>query len=111
MEELYAKFLPQFTQLAKDRMQRAYEAFKDARPDAPTLTNVMRDLHSIAGEAGLLGLSALVPLARTAEEHAKKLRDGPATEAEAETGAFIGALDELMRALDAVGGGKPKAGA
>jgi chemotaxis protein histidine kinase CheA len=98
MDELYAKFLPQFAQLARDRMQRAYEA--SARPDAPTLTTVMRDLHSIAGEAGLLGLSSIVPIARNAEEHAKRLRDD---RTEAGAGAFVGALDELKTAIDALG--------
>jgi HPt (histidine-containing phosphotransfer) domain-containing protein len=98
MEELYAKFLPQFTELARERMQRAYAAA--AQPDGPTLTVVMRDLHAIAGEAGLLGLARLVPIARAAEEHAKRLRDGdPGTDA----GSFLGALNELGSALEALG--------
>ena len=99
MDEIYAKFLPQFTELAKERMARAYKA--SATPDSASMAAVMRELHAIAGEAGLLGLSSIVPLARTAEEHAKRLRDG-GPEAAADTGAFIGALDELSRALDAI---------
>jgi HPt (histidine-containing phosphotransfer) domain-containing protein len=102
MEELYAKFLPQFTELARDRMRRAYDAA--ARPDEPTLTAVMRDLHGIAGEAGLLGLARIVPVARNAEEHAKRLRDG-----RGEAEAFLVALRELGTALEAVGAtGMPK---
>jgi len=105
MEELYAKFLPQFLELARERMQRAYEAA--ARPDGPTLTTVMRDLHGIAGEAGLLGMAHLVPISRNAEEHAKRLRDaGPGADA----GALVGALDELRAAIEAIGAAhKPKA--
>jgi HPt (histidine-containing phosphotransfer) domain-containing protein len=109
--EIYAKFLPQFTELARDRLQRAYEAC--AQPDEPTLTAVARELHAIAGEAGLLGLAAIVPIARNAEEHAKRLRDGRAGEDHA--GAFVGALDELRAALDALAAlaapGAPKPGA
>jgi HPt (histidine-containing phosphotransfer) domain-containing protein len=98
MEELYAKFLPQFTELARERMQRAHAAA--AQPDVPALTVVMRDLHAIAGEAGLLGLARLVPIARAAEEQAKRLRDAhPGTDA----GSFIGALNELESALAALG--------
>ncbi len=108
MNELHAKFLPQFTELARDRMQRAYEA--SARPDEPTLTTVMRELHAIAGEAGLLGLASIVPVARNAEEHAKRLRDRRAG-ADVDAGAFVGALDELRTALEALGAsGKAKEG-
>lgn len=99
MQELYARFLPQFTELARDRMQRAYDA--SARPDAATMATVTRDLHSIAGEAGLLGLASLVPIARNAEEQARRLRDGQPGGA-GDTGAFVGALDELRTALDAI---------
>ena len=105
MDELYAKFLPQFAALARDRMQRAYEASAQPAPDGPTMTNVMRDLHSIAGEAGLLGLASIVPIARNAEDHAKRLRDG---HADADAGAFVGALDELKVAIDAVGASSKK---
>lgn len=96
MEELYKKFLPQFTELARDRMRRAYEAA--AQPNEPSLTAVMRDLHGIAGEAGLLGLAPVVPIARSAEEHAKRLRDGSG-----EVAAFLGALRDLGAALESVG--------
>jgi HPt (histidine-containing phosphotransfer) domain-containing protein len=95
MDDLYAKFLPQFTELARKRMQNAYAAAE--RPDATALTTVMRDLHGIAGEAGLLGLAQLVPLARAAEDHAKRLRDGNVGADE-----FLGALKELGSAIEAI---------
>ena len=104
MEELYAKFVPQFLELARERMQRAYEAA--AKPEGPALTVVIRDLHGIAGEAGLLGLAHLIPIARNAEEHAKRLRDAPGADA---ASAFVGALNELGAALETVGASsKPK---
>jgi HPt (histidine-containing phosphotransfer) domain-containing protein len=95
MDDLYAKFLPQFTALARDRMQRAYEAAE--RPEGAALTAVMRDLHGIAGEAGLLGLAQIVPVARAAEDHAKRLRDGHSG-----ADAFLTALNELGSALEAI---------
>jgi HPt (histidine-containing phosphotransfer) domain-containing protein len=96
MDELHARFLPQFLALARERMRRARAAA--ARPDAPALTAVMRELHAIAGEAGLLGLTAIVPIARGAEEQAKHLRDGRPG---ADLGAFASALDDLGHAIDA----------
>jgi HPt (histidine-containing phosphotransfer) domain-containing protein len=98
MDELYAKFLPQFVQLARERMQRAYETA--ARPDNAGLVTAIRDLHGIAGEGGLLGLSHIVPLARNGEEAAKAVRDAGA--AGADTSAFLAALDELRAAVDAI---------
>jgi HPt (histidine-containing phosphotransfer) domain-containing protein len=105
MDELYAKFLPQFVELARDRMQRAREIA--GRRDAASLTAVMRELHAIAGEAGLLGLSSIVPAARRAEEQAKRLLDGDAA---ADGGAFTTALDELSLAIDACGSSIAEAG-
>jgi HPt (histidine-containing phosphotransfer) domain-containing protein len=99
MDELYAKFLPQFRELARQRMARARSALT-AQLDPPAMTAVMRELHGIAGEAGLLGLAEIVPIARAAEERAKQLRDGPAG---ADVGAFTQALDDLGNALDALG--------
>jgi HPt (histidine-containing phosphotransfer) domain-containing protein len=103
MDELYAKFLPQFLSLARERTQRAREV---AGPrDAASLTTAMRELHAIAGEAGLLGLAAIVPLARAAEEHAKLLRDAEAT---GDGAAFEAALDELARSIEALGASTTK---
>jgi HPt (histidine-containing phosphotransfer) domain-containing protein len=103
MEDLYAKFLPQFMELARERLQRARAA--TAQLDQPTMTVVMRDVHAIAGEAGLLGLSRIVPIARNAEEHAKRLRDaGPGTD----TAPFLAALNELESAIEAVGAAPKK---
>ncbi|HWO22798.1 MAG TPA: Hpt domain-containing protein [Kofleriaceae bacterium] len=98
MDELFKKFLPQFTELARDRLKRAYAAA--ASPDEPTLIAVIRDLHGIAGEAGLLGLGPIVKIARSAEEHAKRLRDG---RSEAEAAAFVDALRALGAELEKVG--------
>jgi HPt (histidine-containing phosphotransfer) domain-containing protein len=102
MDELYAKFLPQFVELARQRMRRARDAA--AHPDAPALTAVMRELHAIAGEAGLLGLASIVPIARGAEERAKQLRDGRDG---ADPDAFASALDDLGHAIEAASASQP----
>jgi len=105
MEELYAKFLPQFVELARERLQRAAAVARTvAQQDEATLTAVVRDLHAIAGEAGLLGMVLLVPLARSAEDHAKRLRD---RHAEADATALLGALKELEQAVEVVSAGFP----
>jgi HPt (histidine-containing phosphotransfer) domain-containing protein len=103
MDELYAKFLPQFLELARERMQRAYATA--ARPETAALTVMVRDLHGIAGESGLLGLAQIVPIARRAEDQAKRLRDAGGG---ADAGALVGALDELRGAIEAVA--RPKEG-
>jgi HPt (histidine-containing phosphotransfer) domain-containing protein len=70
----------------------------------------MRELHAIAGEAGLLGIAPVMQLARQAEDRAKRLRDD-ATQPNAD--ALAAALRELRSALDLVGassrppGGEP----
>lgn len=107
MDDLYEKFLPQFIELARVRMERAMEAA--ARPELNALTVVIRELHSIAGEAGLLGLSSIMQLARRAEDQAKQLRD---TRAEPDADALVGALRELRTAIELVGASlKPGGGA
>lgn len=97
MEDLYAKFLPQFVEISRGRLERALEAA--GRPDAASLTSVIRELHAIAGEAGLLGQGAIMRQARGAEELAKRIRDASAPEAD----ALVAALQELKQALEIVG--------
>lgn len=97
IKDLYEKFLPQFVELARVRLERAHEAV--ARPEIAAMTVVIRDLHAIAGEAGLLGLAAIVPLARQAEERAKRLRESTA---DADRAAFAGTIQELKRAVEVI---------
>lgn len=74
MDELYARFLPQFVALARTRLATAI-SIAGQRDHAATNTMV-RELHTIAGEAGLLGLTSVVPLARECEHKAKLLHGG-----------------------------------
>jgi HPt (histidine-containing phosphotransfer) domain-containing protein len=78
MEDVKRKFLPRFTALAKERIRQGLEIAATASGD--DALHVARELHSLAGEAGLLGLAHLLPLARRAEEAATQLhasRDKP----------------------------------
>lgn len=97
IKDLYEKFLPQFVELARVRMERAQEAV--LRPEIAAMTVVIRELHAIAGEAGLLGLAPIVPLARQAEERAKRLRESTT---DTDRTAFAGALAELKGAIEVV---------
>ncbi|HWU88915.1 MAG TPA: Hpt domain-containing protein [Kofleriaceae bacterium] len=106
MDDLYEKFLPQFVDLARVRLERALETI--ARSDPNAMTAVIRELHAIAGEAGLLGLGPIMGLARQAEDLAKRLRDSSATDAS----PLVAALEELKQALERVGPkNKPGGGA
>lgn len=100
MDDLYAKFLPQFVQLARGRIERAMDLV--ARSDASAMATVVRELHAIAGEAGLLGQGAIMALARKGEEMAKKIRDSGAAPG-ADPDALAGILRELKDALEQAG--------
>lgn len=77
MDDIRKRFLPRFTALAKERIRRGLKVA--TANDAEQAAHVARELHSLAGEAGLLGLSELLTLARRAEEAAAKLHGSPAS--------------------------------
>jgi HPt (histidine-containing phosphotransfer) domain-containing protein len=102
MDELAAKFLPMFIKIARTRVQVATTAATSRdREAAPT---TVRELHALAGEAGLLGLRDVVPLARDCEQKAKALRS---SDAEADVDALIAALHELARVIDRIAASAP----
>jgi len=69
-------FRPQFSALAKTRVTAGMEAAM--RRDHQVMVFAVRELHALAGEAGLLGLIEVVPLARAAELKANSsVRHGP----------------------------------
>jgi len=97
MEDLLAHFVPKFAAVAKTRVVRGLEIA--AQRDHEAAADTVRDLHAVAGEAGLLGLNALVPLARDSEEKAKRLR---ATRSAEDAEALYSSLTELKRAIELV---------
>jgi HPt (histidine-containing phosphotransfer) domain-containing protein len=97
MEDLIATFMPKFVAIAKTRITKSLELATQRTPDyVPTIA---RELHAIAGEAGLLGLVSIVALARNGEEHAKRLR---ISQTNADADALLAALTELKTAIDEV---------
>lgn len=97
MDDLRAAFLPRFAALAERRVASAFVVASGRDHGAAEAT--ARELHSLAGEAGLLGFAALVPLARACEEKVRAmgaLRTGEAAD------AFALALQALADAIAGV---------
>jgi len=100
MDELYAKFLPQFITLARSRVALALAMAAPAGPrDDDTTKKIVRELHTLAGEAGLLGLREVVPLARDCEDKAKLLQ---LTRSEADADGLVAALHKLAGIIEGV---------
>jgi HPt (histidine-containing phosphotransfer) domain-containing protein len=98
MDDLHAKFLPQFLQLARSRLAAALQAA--AARDHLAATTTARNLHTLAGEAGLLGLHDVVPLAREGEQKARSL-GASRTDADAEL--LVDALRRLEQVIESIG--------
>jgi HPt (histidine-containing phosphotransfer) domain-containing protein len=100
MADLHAKFLPQFVTLARSRIATGVEAA--TRRDPAMITTTMRELHSLAGEAGLLGLDQVIPLARECEQKAKLLHQH---RGDADVEPLVAALRRLESAIDSLAAG------
>jgi HPt (histidine-containing phosphotransfer) domain-containing protein len=98
MDELSARFLPQFLDLARSRLTAAVQG-ATAR-DQVAATTIARNLHTLAGEAGLLGLHDVVPLAREGEAKAKALG---ASRSDADAESLIEVLRRLERVIEGIG--------
>ncbi|HEX8789937.1 MAG TPA: hypothetical protein VF765_03230 [Polyangiaceae bacterium] len=94
MDELLAKFLPRFASLARERVQRATECVSSRKHEAAA--EIAHDMHSLAGEAGLLGLEGVTTTARCAEEAARRFGD---TREEDDANGLGECLEKLERAL------------
>ena len=98
MDDLHAKFMPQFLELARSRLAAALKA-ATAR-DHVAATTTARNLHTLAGEAGLLGLHDVVPLARDGEQKAKSMA---ASRTDADAELLIDALRRLQQVIESIG--------
>jgi HPt (histidine-containing phosphotransfer) domain-containing protein len=98
MEDLFAKFFPQFIALARTRLSVATSAATGR--DHTAVPTIVRELHALAGEAGLLGLRQVIPLARDCELKAKALQ---ASRADGDADALLGALRELSQLIERLG--------
>jgi len=97
MDDLLASFMPKFTAVAKTRIARSIELAMQRDPEG--VHAIARELHAIAGEAGLLGIGNIVVLARAGEEHARRLRT---TRNDADADALLASLTELKHAIELV---------
>jgi HPt (histidine-containing phosphotransfer) domain-containing protein len=97
MEDLLATFMPKFAVIAKTRITRSIELATVRSPEG--IPAIARELHAIAGEAGLLGLVSIVSLARAGEEHVKRLRT---TRSDEDAAALLSSLTELKGAIELV---------
>ena len=104
-EDLQARFVPQFVALARSRVSVALAAA--ARRDHGATMTTVRELHTLAGEAGLLGLHEVIPLARDSEQKAKLLR---VSQAEADADALVAALRQLDLVIERIGATRSSSG-
>jgi HPt (histidine-containing phosphotransfer) domain-containing protein len=97
MDDLLATFVPKFVATARTRIAKSLDLASKRTADG--VPQIARELHSIAGEAGLLGLGAIVTLARAGEEKAKRLRT---SRSDADADALLASLTELQAAIETV---------
>jgi HPt (histidine-containing phosphotransfer) domain-containing protein len=71
VDDIKRRFLPRFAALAKERIRVGLDVAASLEGDQALV--LARELHSMAGEAGLLGFTELLSLARVAEVAATQL--------------------------------------
>ncbi len=94
MDDIAAKFLPRFASLARERLRNALEVAGTRRH--ASAAGVTRDMHALAGEAGLLGLDTVLTGARRAEAAARQYG---ASGSDGDAQALVDSLRELERAV------------
>jgi chemotaxis protein histidine kinase CheA len=97
MEDLHARFLPQFVTLARSRIAAGIDGAH--RRDLAVIATTMREMHSLVGEAGLLGIDHVIPLARECEQKARLLHG---SKADADVEPLVAALRRLERVIDSI---------
>lgn len=95
VDDVKRRFLPRFVALAKQRIQNGIDLTFSTLQGEEAL-HLARELHSLAGEAGLLGLSHLLAIARSAEEAAAEFH---ARRNDEQSHALRSALSELRDAI------------
>jgi HPt (histidine-containing phosphotransfer) domain-containing protein len=98
MDDLHAIFVPRFVASARARLTRARADARRHERDATLKTT--HDLHTIAGDAGLLGLTEIARMASACEQSAKQARESGS---DAELDALAESLDELAAAIEGLG--------
>lgn len=86
-------FVLRFADLSSARIREGRQSIVARSGD---LERIARELHSMAGEAGLLGLTEVMAFARAAEQAAHALAASESTD---RWGAMAAALDDVETAL------------
>jgi HPt (histidine-containing phosphotransfer) domain-containing protein len=94
-DDLQSAFVPRFVKSARTRLMRA---LADTRNHVHAETpRTVADLHTIAGDAGLLGLPKLAELARSCEDAARNAQHSCE---DAELDHLADMLGELSDSID-----------
>ena len=102
MTDLQARFLPGFLTMSRERIARAEALLTAGTPDA--LLALGGELHTLAGEAAMLGLPAIADSARQVESVAKG-RQAPVGQSVAEAcAAGLGRLAQAIAEISAARG-------
>jgi HPt (histidine-containing phosphotransfer) domain-containing protein len=96
LDELRARFMGRFLETARGRVQRTAEAL--AREDA---RGAWSEMHALAGEAAILGVTNVADLARACGASAKRRMGGGDVPSERTASEAI--LRELEAALASLG--------
>ena len=86
-------FVVRFAQLSIARIRNGRMSIGNEGSD---LDGIARELHSMAGEAGLLGMTEVMAFARAAEQATFALASAPSDERRE---AMVAALDDVETAL------------
>ena len=70
IEDIRAKFLPRFVTSARQRLERASKLISDGANAAAAIAT---DLHTIAGEASIMGLHEVAAMARETERSVRSV--------------------------------------
>jgi HPt (histidine-containing phosphotransfer) domain-containing protein len=97
MEELRAKFRGRFITTARARLDTARQNLEGAGNAAL----VRGELHSLAGEAAMLGFDEIASSARIGERAARSWRDDGNAEARSECVRTLGELSRQLEVLAA----------
>jgi two-component system, chemotaxis family, sensor kinase CheA len=105
-EALKKSLLKKFQEVTSDRLQKIQLGVLDlGKPESPqTADDVARELHTMKGEARMLGLAAIGQLAHAVEDVLKSSRDGK-TPTQTAADLMLQACDVLSELLEDMGGG------
>lgn len=94
LEELRARFRTRFIDTARDRIRRSL----DKLGESSSAVDVASELHSLAGEAAMLGFDAISVIARNGEAAARRWHAG-STAAQVECARIVRTLSREVEAL------------